>query len=89
MRFWIRELTGWLLMLLGLGVFYVCVALLTAQPPAYIQAGWLVIVGIVIFRGGIHLLKIAVAARVCLHAQAEIHKKSAGKNPPGDRRSPW
>lgn len=72
MRFWMREVAGWLLVGLGLVVFYVCFAFLVNH---YItEAGPLVIVGIFIFRGGIHLLKTAIAARVCLHANAQIQQ---------------
>jgi hypothetical protein len=79
MRFWIRELAGWLLLALGLLVFYVClVLLLDSQGPRIIEVGPLTLIGIIIFRGGIHFLKVAVAARVCLHAQAEMKAQRAG-----------
>lgn len=64
MRFWLRELAGWALVLLGLFVFYLCLALLLTER--YIHAAELTIIGVIIFRGGIHLLKVAVAARVCM-----------------------
>jgi hypothetical protein len=67
MRFWLRELAGWVLVVLGLYVFYGCYVLLLNHY--LVEAGPLVLIGIVIFRGGIHLLKVAVAARVCLHAR--------------------
>jgi hypothetical protein len=70
MRFWVREVAGWLLVALGLYVFYICFALLWGGR--ILEAGPLTIVGVVIFRGGIHLLKVAVAARVCLHAEAAV-----------------
>lgn len=69
MRFWLRELAGWALVLLGLFVFYLCLALMLSDR--IIQAGQLTIIGIFIFRGGIHLLKVAVAARVCMVAHGE------------------
>jgi hypothetical protein len=84
MRFWVREIFGWLLVLLGLFVFYTCYALLTnATLNRIIECGPLMVIGIFVFRGGIHLLKIAVAARVCLHAQAlqreqEMQMRTAG-----------
>jgi len=68
MRFWLRELAGWLLVVLGLYLFLICAELL-------LNARWvlepvpLMIIGIIVFRGGIHLLKVAVAARICMKAQ--------------------
>jgi hypothetical protein len=67
MRFWIREIMGWFLVALGLFVFYLCVVFLFNH--AVIEVGPLFVIGIVVFRGGIHLLKVAVAARICLLAQ--------------------
>ena len=63
MRFvyWSREVAGWALILAGLWQFWNTYALLTnrrifeAAPSAFIA--------FVIFRGGIHLLKVAVAAQ--------------------------
>jgi hypothetical protein len=76
MRFWLRELAGWLLVGLGLLVFYVCFSLLLTDRPYILEAGPLTLIGIFIFRGGIHLLKVAVAARICLHAQRESAARS-------------
>jgi hypothetical protein len=67
MRFWIRELAGWFLVVLGLYLFLICV-------DRALYARWvlepvpIMIIGIVVFRGGIHLLKVAVAARICMRA---------------------
>jgi hypothetical protein len=73
MRFWLRELAGWSLVGLGLFVFYLCFALLV---NGYLtEAGPLTIIGVFIFRGGIHLLKTAIAARVCLQANAVIRQR--------------
>jgi len=70
MRFWVREIAGWLLVLLGLFVFYICFAVLVlTEGPWLFEAIFLTVIGVVIFRSGIHLLKVAVAARVCLQAQ--------------------
>ncbi|MBM4067965.1 MAG: hypothetical protein FJ271_03345 [Planctomycetes bacterium] len=69
MRFWFRELAGWALVVLGLFVFYLTLALMLSDR--IIQAGMLSFIGFIIFRGGIHLLKVAVAARVCMMANVE------------------
>jgi hypothetical protein len=70
MRFWWRELAGWFLILLSLYLFFVCYDMLLAGQV--ISAPPLSIVGIIIFRGGIHLLKVAVAARICWQAQEQL-----------------
>ncbi len=82
MRYWLRELAGWLLMGLGLFVFFICYAILTNQGPHLLEAGPLTLIGIIIFRGGIHLLKVATAARICLHAQALIAHDEARRPAP-------
>jgi hypothetical protein len=67
MRFWFRELAGWVLVLLGLACFAIALAFCTIH---YLFEAWVAaIIGIFVFRGGIHLLKVAVAARVCMQAQ--------------------
>ncbi len=73
-RFWFRELMGWLLVLAGLYLFVVCLALLLSPEPSILEAPVVSVIGIVVFRGGIHLLKVAVAARVCMQAQTEVVK---------------
>jgi len=76
MKFWLRELAGWVLVGLGLFVFYLCFAFLAG---GYIlEAGPLTLIGVIVFRGGIHLLKTAVAARVCLQANALIRERERG-----------
>jgi hypothetical protein len=75
MRFWVRELAGWVLVLLGLFMFYVCFAVLLTDGPWLAEAIFFTIIGVVVFRSGIHLLKVAVAARVCLQAQARLKEE--------------
>jgi hypothetical protein len=59
--YWSREVAGWLLILIGLWQFWNTYMFLTnrrifeAAPSAFIA--------FVVFRGGIHLLKVAVAAQ--------------------------
>ena len=83
MRFWIREAAGTALVLLGLFVFYLCLALLQATDaagrpaPRLLEAVVVMIVGIFVFRGGIHLLKVAVAARICLAAAEPVAGRPA------------
>ena len=82
MLFWVREVAGWVLVALGLFLFYVCyVILLPPAPltPRILESGPLAFIGFIVFRGGIHLLKVAVAARICLHA----HKQAESARPPG------
>jgi hypothetical protein len=92
MRFWMRELAGWLLVGLGLYVFLVVTALLLDPEigwPQFIQAGPLIVIGFIVFRGGIHLLKVAVAARACLYAQAELNRAEKGPVRPPPHPAPW
>jgi hypothetical protein len=67
MRYWWREVAGWFVVAIGLYVFYLCYRLLLAHYVA--ETGYLTVIGIFLFRGGIHLLKMAVAAQVCMEAQ--------------------
>jgi uncharacterized protein (DUF58 family) len=97
MRFWIREIAGWLLILLGIYAIFGALGEISARPAMKIFSAplWLV-AGFIIFRGGIHLLKVAVAARICLHAerqvarQAERHKRRvAGETPTEVMAAEW
>ena len=81
LRFWLREIAGWVMVTLGIFGFYVCfVSILYRQ---ILEAGAFTFVSVVLFRGGIHLLKVAVAARVCLHAQALQREQEARSRTPG------
>jgi hypothetical protein len=59
--FWTREIAGWALILLGLAAFWNSYVLL--MNKLVFQAGPTVFMGFIIFRGGIHILKVAVAAQ--------------------------
>jgi hypothetical protein len=71
MRFWLREIAGWLLV--GVGLFMGYVVYLLALAHLLVEQWAVAIFGIFVFRGGIHLLKVAVAARVCLQAQDRLY----------------
>ena len=47
-----------------------------AYPPAIFEAPAIAFIGFIIFRGGIHLLKVAVAARTSLQARRELLEAS-------------
>lgn len=70
MRFWLRELAGWLLILAGLYFCLISIDLVTSRPSFVFNAIHTTVIGIFIFRGGIHLLKVALAARMCTAPQA-------------------
>jgi hypothetical protein len=78
--FWIREILGWLLVLAGLYVFYIAMQLLLRDGPFILEAPMFVAIGFFVFRGGLQVLKVAVAGRVCLQAQ------KAALAPPEPRR---
>ena len=70
MRYLLREIAGWVLVAIGLFVFYICLMLLLSQHV--IEAGPLTVIGIFVFRGGIHLLKVAVAAQICSQDRTDV-----------------
>ena len=80
MRFWTREIVGWLLVALGLFGFYVCFVMLTERQ--IVQSSFMTFISVIIFRGGIHLVKVAVAARICLQAQERLAQEPPTPLPP-------
>jgi hypothetical protein len=82
MRFWWRELAGWALVLLGLLVFYVCIVFLLGPQHTILEAPTVAFIGFILFRGGIQLLKVAVAARICMQTQEQAAPaRGAGARP--------
>jgi hypothetical protein len=82
MRAW--EITGWVLLGLGLFVFVVCFVMLVGlgDQPRILEPAVLMVIGIFIFRGGIQLLKIAAAATVCRSMSDRLLQPA-----PGDTRA--
>jgi hypothetical protein len=64
MIFWVREIMGWTLLLLGLGAMWFCYSVLIRGGKP-LDAVPTAAIGIFLFQGGIHFLKVAVAARIC------------------------
>lgn len=66
----LREIAGWLLVLIGLAVF--------VWSGMMLYAGWILtappvaLIGFIVFRGGIHILKVSVASRISYRAQREL-----------------
>jgi hypothetical protein len=76
MIFWIRELAGWLCVGLGLFMFGATYFGLILNGRIF-EAGPAALIGIILFRGGIHLLKVAVAARICLQPEPRPARSTA------------
>jgi hypothetical protein len=79
MRYWLRELAGWLLVGIGLLMFYLTYLYCDSR---YILRAWpMAVSAIFVFRGGVHLLKVAIAARVCVMAQERLYPAPAPAAP--------
>ncbi|MBP3954331.1 hypothetical protein J8F10_03345 [Gemmata sp. G18] len=81
MRFayWSRELAGWGLIAVGLWQFWNTYTLLTNRR--IFEAGPSAFIAFIIFRGGLHLLKVAVAAQAArsLADPAQPHTRKASR----------
>jgi hypothetical protein len=75
-----REVVGWVLVGLGVAAFVICYAVFLLQRRI-LEAAMLAFLGFTMFRGGIHLLKVALAARAALEAS------QANARPPTRRSS--
>ena len=62
--FLFREIAGWAMLGLGLLSFRAAWVFLSSTPSLIFQSGPMTLIGITLFRGGLHLLKVATAARV-------------------------
>jgi hypothetical protein len=82
--YWVREIAGWLLVLLGLGMFFVVYNFCSHR--LIFEGGIVAVVGIFVFRGGIHLLKVAIAARVCMQTQEQVYLRKSPEPAVSSRR---
>jgi hypothetical protein len=71
MSFWLRELVGW--GLLAISLLMVLVAYVLCINSRMFEVWPWVILTIFVFRGAIHLLKVAIAARICNQAQHRLY----------------
>jgi len=84
MSFWLRELAGWFLLALSLVMIWVLY--LFCERRWMLEAWPWTIMTIFVFRGSIHLLKVAVAARVCQQTQDRLYPAIDPARPPQPRR---
>lgn len=78
---WVREILGWVLLAIGLWLFYVAY-FVWMKNFRWLYVWPCIIMGLIVFRGGIHVLKVAVAARVCRTAPSEAKPSSATRVQP-------
>jgi hypothetical protein len=86
MRYLIREVVGWGLIGVGILLFYGAYSL--AREKRLCEMLLLTVIGILVFRGGIHLIKVAVAARVSERAQDRLYPAPAPPPPPARSHPP-
>lgn len=87
MSYWAREIAGWVLVILGLTAFWLAYSLLLDRRV--FEAAPLTFMGFIIFRGGVHVLKVAVAAQMA-RSIPEAARPAARRpaRPPGRPISP-
>jgi hypothetical protein len=73
MSVWLREIAGWLLLGCGLAFFYFSYQRLLDRR--FLDVIPVTFIGYVVFRGGLHLIKVATAARACREATPAVKEK--------------
>jgi hypothetical protein len=76
MSAWLREIAGWVLLGTGLAMFAVCYAVFLLNRRV-VEAVIFGFGGIAVFRGGLQLLKVAMAARASQDIRREITATAA------------
>jgi hypothetical protein len=71
MSFWLREVAGWCLLLVSLVMIWMTYVF--CERRWILEACPWTVLSIFVFRGSIHLLKVAVAARICQQAQNRLY----------------
>src|SRR5262249_36438979 len=83
MRYWVREVAGWALILISFFLFYVAYSLMRVNPiPRQLEATGAGIVRIIVFRGGLPLLRVAAGARICRQARDRLYPAPPSARPP-------
>ena len=77
MNVWVREVAGWALVLLGL--ILLGEACLFVINKRIFSAGPFLFAGFVVFRGGLHLVKVATAARACRDAAGPAPSRAVAR----------
>ncbi len=80
MTLWLREVIGWVILGVGVAAFAMCYLFLTNRW--IVEAAILAFAGFVLFRGGMHLLKVAMASRAVRDVRREM---AAMASPTGTR----
>ena len=81
MFFWLREIAGWLLAALGVYLIWMGVGELQSYDvdPRMIEGSVLCATGVMVLRFGIHLIRVATAARIVLVPRGKVlGEKKAG-----------
>lgn len=77
---WLREIAGWVLLGIGLSAFAVCYFVFLLQRRI-VEAVVLGGVGFIIFRSGLQLLKVAIAARIAVQNVKAVPKPKTSTPP--------
>jgi hypothetical protein len=64
--FWVREIAGWILVLVALYLIHIGLVFVTdLERPRLLESAIVVMAGLGVLRAGILLIRISTAARIC------------------------